>query len=259
MSNADKPYTRLCPLFLLALFLAASTIIFAQPKITTVSPVAGPLGTTITINGSGFDPVAANDVVYLGPVKAPILSASSTVLKVKIPTGTGYAPLTVVADGLTSFPFAPFVLDWPGGGVIDSGYSFNFADLGGPVLAAGGYQYTSNNMAVYDLDGDGYPDIVANYLPTYRITSPPDSTYGNGGFTVWQNQGVPDTLSLAPAYTYSYEVRILDMSGSTVLQEALSAGTIQANLDLSQLTTGIYLLTWSSAAGTRSKLILVIK
>jgi hypothetical protein len=51
----------------------------------------------------------------------------------------------------------------------------------------------------------------------------------------------------------------VDLFGSTVLKEALAAGTTQTTLDLSQLTTGIYLLSWSSTAGTRSRLILVIK
>jgi hypothetical protein len=195
----NYPYTRHCArCFLLALLIATSIPIFAQPIITSVSPVAGPLGTTITINGSCFDAVAANDAVYLGPVKATILSAGAGVLTVKVPTGTAYAPLIVWADGLTSYPAAPFVLDWPGGGVIDSGYSFKAA--GGPGLSTGGPDYTSNSMAVYDLDGDGYPDFVANYSTIY----PPNPTYGAGGFTVWQNQGVADTLSLAPAYTYSY-------------------------------------------------------
>ena len=196
MSYIDKPYTRLATrYFLLAILLAASTVIFAQPKVTSVIPVAGPFGATITINGSNFDPVTANDAVYLGPVKASILSATTTVLTVKVPTGTAYAPLIVWADGLASFPAAPFVLDWPGGGVIASN---SFILAGGPGLAASGSLYTSTSMAVYDLNGDGYPDIVANYSSIF----PP--TYGTGGFSVWQNQGLPDTLSVASAYTYSY-------------------------------------------------------
>src|ERR1700733_4566687 len=98
-SYADKPYTT--RYFLLAFLLATSATMFAQPKITSISPVAGPLGATITINGSNFDPVAAHDAVYLGPVKATILSASTSVLTVRVPIGTAYAPLTVTADSLT--------------------------------------------------------------------------------------------------------------------------------------------------------------
>jgi hypothetical protein len=210
---------------LLAVLITTSIPIFAQPTITSVSPVAGPLGTTLTITGSGFDPVTANDAVYLGPVKAPILTASATTLTVKVPTGTAYAPLIVWADGLTSYPAAPFVLDWPGGGVIDSGYSFKYA--GGPGLATGGPDYTSNSMAVYDLDGDGYPDIVANYSTIY----PPIPTYGASGFTVWQNQGVADSLVLASAYTYSYgagnapnHIAIQDLDGDGKPDIAVDSG-----------------------------------
>ncbi len=112
--------------------------------------------------------------------------------------------------------------------MIDSGYSFKPA--GGNGLATGGPDYTSNSMAVYDLDGDGYPDIVANYSTIY----PPNPTYGAGGFTVWQNQGVPDTLSLAPAYTYSYGtanapryIAIQDLDGDGKPDIAVDSGNSQ--------------------------------
>ena len=85
-------------------------------------------------------------------------------------------------------------------------------------------------MAVYDLDGDGYPDIVANYSTIY----PPNPTYGTGGFTVWQNEGVADTLSLASAYTYSYgagnaphSIAIQDLDGDGKPDIAVDSGNSQ--------------------------------
>jgi hypothetical protein len=233
-----RPSTRhLIRYFLLVLLIATSIPIFAQPIITSVSPVAGPLGTTITINGSGFDAVAANDAVYLGPVKASILSASASVLTVKVPTGTAYAPLTVWADGLASYPAAPFVLDWPGGGVIGSN-SFTYA--GGPGIATGGPEFTSTSMAVYDLNGDGYPDIVANYSSIF----PP--TYGTGGFTVWQNQGVPDTLSLAQAYTYSYGAG--NAPRSIAIQDLDGDGKPDIAVDSNAQTISLFLNTSSGGS-----------
>ncbi len=105
-SYTVKPHTlRYTRYFLLALLLATSIPVFAQPKITSVSPGRGPLRhDPITINGSNFDAVAAHDAVYLGPVKATIVSATTGVLTVKVPTGTAYAPLTGWADGLASPP-----------------------------------------------------------------------------------------------------------------------------------------------------------
>jgi hypothetical protein len=188
---------------LLALLLATSISIFAQPKITSVTPAAGPLGTTLTITGSNFDPVAANDAVYLGPVKAPITSASTTVLQVKVPTGTAYAPLTVWADNLASFPAAPFVLDWPGGGGF-TGSTYLYYKSGY------GEQRYSSAMAFGDLDGDGHPDVVLTYAANIGTVA-----FGPGGITVSRNQGIPDSA----AFTMIDTIATGNTPGSIAIQD----------------------------------------
>jgi hypothetical protein len=78
-------------------------------------------------------------------------------------------------------------------------------------------------------------------------------------FNVYPNPATNFLTLTLPANSSSSVVRIIDLRGNVVLQAAVAAGTTQLNLDLTPLTTGVYLLEWSSAAGTRSKLILVLK
>src|SRR5262245_30736199 len=49
------------------------------------TPGRGPAGTTVVIDGTGFSPTAASDVVTFGGVVAPVIAASATSLSVAVP------------------------------------------------------------------------------------------------------------------------------------------------------------------------------
>ncbi|KAA9035489.1 hypothetical protein FW778_21255 [Ginsengibacter hankyongi] len=53
-------------LFFLLLIILQGSRIFAQPSISSFTPVSGPVGTTVTIKGSGFSPTTAGNIVYFG-------------------------------------------------------------------------------------------------------------------------------------------------------------------------------------------------
>ncbi|MBL0356736.1 MAG: IPT/TIG domain-containing protein [Chitinophagaceae bacterium] len=55
---------RILHTFVTIIFFAGT--LWAQPGISSFSPASGPVGTMITINGTNFDPVAANNIVFLG-------------------------------------------------------------------------------------------------------------------------------------------------------------------------------------------------
>src|ERR1700761_4908728 len=83
-------------------------LIFAQPSISSVSPLSGPVGTTVTINGTNFNTTPSANIVRFGTVTAPVTSASTTSLTVTVPTGTSYQPITVTTGGLTAYSYKPF-------------------------------------------------------------------------------------------------------------------------------------------------------
>ncbi len=146
-----------------------------RPSITSVSPLFGLLNSTVTISGSGFDPLASANIVRFGATQATVLTASSTSLTVSVPAGATYEPLTVTtfASFLTDYAPKPFDVTYTCGGVINSssyGPIVDFA-LGATCRLAG----------IGDIDGDGKPDVAvtddlngSKSISIYRNTS----TYG---------------------------------------------------------------------------------
>ena len=76
------------------------------PAVTSILPPNAGAGTTVTITGSGFDPIATNNVVLFGNVPAQVISVNpaGTQLVVVVPAGLppGTVAVTVSSQGQTS-------------------------------------------------------------------------------------------------------------------------------------------------------------
>src|SRR2546422_7067158 len=59
----------------------------AIPTITSFAPSSGPISTSVTISGTNFDPIPANNIVYFGAVKGTISTSTTTSLSVPVPPG----------------------------------------------------------------------------------------------------------------------------------------------------------------------------
>jgi hypothetical protein len=80
-----------------------------DPKITSVSPVSGLVGTDVAIYGQGFDPDAGGDAVTFGTTPAVVRSATATEIDTTVPAGVpaGSAPISVTTRvGTTTTNFA---------------------------------------------------------------------------------------------------------------------------------------------------------
>ncbi|CAA9246124.1 MAG: hypothetical protein AVDCRST_MAG56-1727 [uncultured Cytophagales bacterium] len=72
--------------------------VVGDPKVTSITPGSGIPGSLITINGSGFSPVAADHQVEFvygagAAVPAPVTSAAYNMLKLAVPAGLAAQPL----------------------------------------------------------------------------------------------------------------------------------------------------------------------
>jgi hypothetical protein len=146
------------------------------PSISSLSPTSGPIGTTVTINGNNFDPTPANNIVYFGAVRATVTFATSTELKVTVPTGAIYAPITVTTNGLTAYSAALFVVTFSSSHRIDSTSFSPKQDYG--------TGYSPFQVGMADVDGDGKADLIAS------------NRYSNS-LSVLRNIGTPGALGFA--------------------------------------------------------------
>jgi ligand-binding sensor domain-containing protein len=138
----------------------------AVPQISSVAPLQGSPGQTITINGSGFDArgPAYNSVKFCcSPAgqkfpfeKASVISATATTLTVLVPNSADSGPLEVSANGLTSNRSADFQLV----PVISS--VSNTCVSAGDLLEIHGFGLFDGGGAAYVSIGGG-PERIADY------------------------------------------------------------------------------------------------
>ncbi len=98
---------------------ATSTQVFTPtlpPTITDISPLAGPIGTTVTVTGTGF--AGATSVEFAG-VAADFTVVSTTQLTAIVPLGAGAGPITVTTPSGTATSTQVFTPTLPGLSIID--------------------------------------------------------------------------------------------------------------------------------------------
>jgi hypothetical protein len=140
----------------IVIFLIASLSLSAQ-RIISFNPLSGRVGTTVTITGTGFDPLAANNIVYFGATRASVISASATQLVVIVPAGATFQPISVTKGGLTAYSPRPFITTFGCAPVavnaittFSEKINFSASTSSSPI-----------SIAIADLDGDGKPDIAS--------------------------------------------------------------------------------------------------
>ncbi len=79
---------------------------------TSFTPSSGPIGTNVTITGTNFNSVPANNIIYFGAVRATVTSGTTTSLNVTVPAGATYQPISVLdnSTGLTGYSLKPSIL-----------------------------------------------------------------------------------------------------------------------------------------------------
>jgi photosystem II stability/assembly factor-like uncharacterized protein len=143
--------------------------------ISSFSPRSAPAGASIVITGTNFDPVPANNYVYIGRMRAEVLSASVSTLVVKVPTGAAAGSISVTVNGAVANSYLPFNYSFDGPSKItasDWAFKKEFKS-----------DFSMNGLKAADLDNDGKTDIVSvnsdgiNQMGVMRNTSFQDSIY----------------------------------------------------------------------------------
>ncbi|MBI2968110.1 MAG: VCBS repeat-containing protein [Bacteroidetes bacterium] len=136
----------------------------AQPVITSFYPISGPVGTSVTINGTNFNTTPSNNIVFFGAVKVDVSGGSTTYLNVIVPSGTTYGYISVceLTLGLTAYSSQPFIVTFPCGDTINTNSFAPKVDS-----ATGG---NPSSITISDLDGDGKPDIAVACSTAFSVS-----------------------------------------------------------------------------------------
>ena len=214
----------------------------APPTIISFSPSSAVVGTSITITGTNFNPIAANNIVYFGAVKATVTSGTTTSLTVTAPAGATYQPISVLDNttGLTGYSSKPFITTFTN--PFGTGIPANFYNP--KVDISTGDQ--SACLAIGDVDGDGKPDlVVANWNSSTISVLRNISTSGNisaASFAAkvdFATRATPSTIAIGDVdgdgkpdivvgYRYSENVSVLR---NTSTSGSINASSLAARVD----------------------------
>ncbi|OQP60625.1 hypothetical protein A3860_32960 [Niastella vici] len=211
ISNESVPGNQIVhrSLFCLIIFLSFFSIAAkAQPSISSFAPVSGPIGTSVTITGANFSANPADNIVFLGAVRAAVTSATSTSLTITVPAGATYQPLSVTVNKLTAFASKPFIVTFPDAqNMVEVRYQVqNTFDT--PIDSTTGLH--PNGIAIADFDNDGNPDVAT--ANNYSINGEPASV------SVLRNTGAGGALSFTSHQdiktgVLTYAVAAFDLDG----------------------------------------------
>lgn len=144
------------------------------------TPASGPVGTTITIYGTGFSATPASNVVKFNGTTATVLTASTTVLTANVPAAATSGPISVTVGGITATSSASFTVG-TGGAPTLSNVSPAVGNYGATVTLTGTNYDTTliNNRVAFA----GAMGAVATATST-TITVPVPSTAQTGFISV---------------------------------------------------------------------------
>jgi hypothetical protein len=135
------------------------------PVISGFTPLNGPVGTTVTITGTGFNATAANNIVQFGVVRANVISATATSLTVSSPAGTGFQYINVLnnTSKLAGYSALPFTTTFSGCSPFDA------SSLSARTNHTAGT--TPRTVIFSDLDSDGKADMIATNVGSGNISA----------------------------------------------------------------------------------------
>jgi len=207
-------------------------------SLNTVSPLAAPVGATVTITGNNFSTITSENRVWFGGVEANVISATATEIKAEVPAGAGYERVSVVRGKLTSYYHLPFNVTFSPGVIFD-GTSF----LPPVTLPLTGANY---DVEVADLNNDGKPDIVAESNVSFFQGLAYRNVHTTGAITS-ASLILDDTTSTA-----SQDLKLMDVDADGKLDILSSHGIYKNSSTTSEISfdvvSGLNSLRFSSWA-----------
>lgn len=146
-------------------------------SISQISPDSGPVGTQVTISGSGFSATASLDSVSFNGTAATVSSASANTIVAVVPAGATTGPVTVTSpNGLATTP-EPFTVTAASNGPAISGFNPSDGRPGTAVTISGtGFASPlSDNLVYFNVTP---ADVTSGSSTSLNVVVPPTATTG---------------------------------------------------------------------------------
>lgn len=135
------------------------------------TPASGPVGTTVTIYGTGFSATPASNTVMFNGTTATVLTASTTVLTANVPAAATTGPISVTVGGITATSAASFTVGTAGAPTL-AGFSPAVGNYGATVTLTGtNYDTTVINNRVAFAGAIGAVDTATGTTLTLPVPS----------------------------------------------------------------------------------------
>jgi YD repeat-containing protein len=182
------------------------------------TPDKGPVGTTVTIYGTGFSATPASNTVKFNGTTTSVLTATTTVLTANVPAGATNGPISVTVAGVTATSASNFTVG-VGGAPTLSSFSPAVGNYGATVTVTGtNYDTTPINNRVAFAGAIG---AVATATST-TITVPVPGSAQTGFLSVSTPQGQATSATeffVAPTGVVAADIQYtgrITVNGSTV-------------------------------------------
>lgn len=150
------------------------------PSMSGFAPAWQDAGSMITISGTHFDPVAANNsVLFANDVPAVVASATASTLRVIVPQGAISGPITLATAGGTIISPTSFVLRTAGGSTAPSIGSFLEKGHVGATITISGSNFDAVDPAFNQVTFNGTPAVVLTAAATSLEVKIPNGIHGN--------------------------------------------------------------------------------
>ncbi len=137
---------------MLLLLVTTGSVRAQTPTVSAISPLSGPVGTTVTVTGTQFNLTTAQNIVFFGATKATVTAATATSLTVTtVPVGATYHPISVtnLSTNLTAYSLKPFSVTQPNQPYVGFDSKMDISTATSP-----------NSISMGDVDGDGKVDLA---------------------------------------------------------------------------------------------------
>ncbi|WP_448665067.1 Ig-like domain-containing protein [Sphingomonas sp. CJ20] len=219
---------------------STSNSVAVSPAVSSIAPTSGAIagGTSVTINGRGFDTTPANNSVKFGSQNAVVTGATSTVLTVTAPSGSaGAVGVLVTTNSQASTSSAPqFTYVSAPVAAAKPGVAVAYNSAGTAIDLASSVTGVSTSLAVGTAPAHGsvtFSGTVATYVPTSGYFGADSFTYtatGPGGTSAPATVGVTVATPAAPVAAAKPGVAVAYNSAGTAIDLASSVTGVSTSL-----------------------------